>query len=233
MKNLVLAFCSIRPENINPTLLSFREKEYGICLKQLKRVLPKSYDMVVCDNTVDDFTFQPNSELSEALSSCNVMAMGSQANIGTVNKGLGELLMLKIAMDNIDYHQYENICYVTARRIYTCPYAFEKAEQLNKQALLCNPDFLYVDGRYEEVHKEGMYNDMFFAMKSSLMKDYAEYSYERLNHMSIKRIGSEQNLYSFVQSNNIEFEWIDHLGLIRNDWETDGSEFTLTNFHIT
>ncbi len=233
MKNLVLAFCSIRPKNISPELLSFREKEYGICLKQLKRVLPESFDMIICDNTIDDLTVPPDVELQEALKDCNILAMGSKTNIGGVNKGLGELLMLKIAMDNIDYEQYENICYVTARRIYTCPYAFEKTEQLKKEALLCNPDFLYVDGRYQESHKEGMYNDMFFAMKSKAMKEYAEYSYARLSKMSTEHIGSEQNLYSFVQTNNIEFEWIDFLGLVRNDWETDGTEFTLTNFHIT
>ncbi len=233
MKNLVLAFCSIRPSNIGPEVLRFREKEYGVCIKQLKRVLPESFDMVICDNTIDDFSSIEDPELQEALQDMPLLAAGSQSNIGTVNKGLGELLMLKFAMDNIDTSEYENICYVTARRIYTCPYAFEKAAGLQKTALLCNPDFLYVDGRYLPSHKEEMYNDMFFAMKSSSMKDYADYSYSRLNHMSVNHIGSEQNLYSFVHSNNIDFEWIDFLGLIRNDWAHDGNGFNLSNFHTT
>ena len=233
MRNLVLAFCSIRPQQINSEVLLYRENEYAMCLRQLKRVLPDSFDLIICENTIDDFSSLKNENLSGALHETNIIALGTQGNIGTRNKGLGELLMLKVAMDNIDISQYENICYVTARRIYTCPYAFDKAAQLEKSALLCNPDFLYVDGTFEEVEKEGMYNDMFFAMKAATLKQYADYSFSRIQQLNDSHIGSEQNLYSFIHDNDIDFEWLDFLGLIRNEWETSGQGFSLANFHIT
>ena len=233
MKNLALAFCSIKPKQVNSAVLQAREDEYGVCLRQLKRILPESFDLVICDNTIDDISDITNVDLIKAMHSSTTLPLGSKSNIGTVNKGLGELLMLKVALDSIDYSKYDNICYVTARRIYTCPYAFDKAAQLEADALICNPDFLYVDGKFQEVAKDGMYNDMFFAMKSEKMKEYAEYSYSRLDHMNSMHIGSEQNLYSFIHEKSVKYEWLDFLGLIRNDWEINGDGFNLQNFHIT
>ena len=52
-------------------------------------------------------------------------ATGNESNIGTSNKGMGELLQLKSALDQTDIDKYENICYVTARRFYTCPYVLK------------------------------------------------------------------------------------------------------------
>jgi len=233
MRNLALAFCSIRPQQVDGTVLQAREDEYGVCLRQLKRILPASFDLVICDNTIDQASDITNVDLIKAMQASTVVTLGSKSNIGTANKGLGELLMLKVALDSIDYSKYDNICYVTARRIYTCPYAFDKAAQLEADALICNPDFLYVNGKFQEVAKDGMYNDMFFAMKSEKMKEYADYSYSRLEHMNSRHIGSEQNLYSFIHEKDVDYEWLDFLGLIRNDWEISGDGFNLQNFHIT
>ena len=54
MKNLALAFCSIRPSQYPENVCDNREKEYLRSLKQLERVLPKSFDLLVCENTIDD-----------------------------------------------------------------------------------------------------------------------------------------------------------------------------------
>ena len=54
MKNLALAFCSIRPSQYPDNVCDNREKEYLRSLKQLQRVLPKSFDLLVCENTIDD-----------------------------------------------------------------------------------------------------------------------------------------------------------------------------------
>ena len=134
--NLALAFCSLRPSQYSEDVRDTRESEYLISLKQLKRVLPESFDLLICENTINDIGEIKNKELADLLSESEMCAMGSDGNIGTKNKGLGEFAMLKSALDQTDIDKYENISYVTARRIFTCPYVFEKTENLEKQAFL-------------------------------------------------------------------------------------------------
>ena len=230
--NLALAFCSLRPSQYSEEVCNTREKEYLISLKQLKRVLPESFDLLICENTINDVEEIKNKELSEFLSESEMCAMGSDGNIGTKNKGLGEFAMLKSALDQTDIDKYENISYVTARRIFTCPYVFEKTENLEKKALLSNPDFLYLGGEFTESYKGNLFNDMFFSMKSDLMLKYADYSISRVDHLSKNHIGSEYNLYDFITENNIDYEWLKWLGKVRNDWEVNGNPLDISNFHV-
>ena len=230
--NLALAFCSLRPSQYSEEVCNTREKEYLISLKQLKRVLPESFDLLICENTIYDVEEIKNKELSEFLSESEMCAMGSDGNIGTKNKGLGEFAMLKSALDQTDIDKYENISYVTARRIFTCPYVFEKTENLEKKALLSNPDFLYLGGEFTESYKGNLFNDMFFSMKSDLMLKYADYSISRVDHLSKNHIGSEYNLYDFITENNIDYEWLKWLGMVRNDWEVNGNPLDISNFHV-
>ena len=132
MKNLALAFCSIRPSQYPENVCDNREKEYLRSLKQLERVLPKSFDLLVCENTIDDESQIKDDELRDFLSDTEMCATGSESNIGTSNKGMGELLQLKSALDETDIDKYENVSYITARRFYTCPYVFERTESLKK-----------------------------------------------------------------------------------------------------
>ena len=233
MRNLALGFTSLRPASLPENVCDAREDEYLICLKQLKRVLPKSFDFIICENTIDDPQQIKNVELREFLDGEELVATGSESNIGTSNKGMGELLQLKTALDETDIDNYENICYVTARRFYTCPYVFERTESLKKQALLSNPDFIFLDGRVLESYKGPLYNDMFFSMKTKSMVEYAEYSMNELDNNLANQIGSEYNLYNFVTKNNIDYEWVDWLGIIRNAWEINGNTSDLSNFHIS
>ena len=158
--------------------------------------------------------------------------MGSESNIGTSNKGLGELLQLKTALDQVNIDDYENISYVTTRGMYTNPYVFEKTENLEVQALLSNPDFVFLNGTYEESYKGELFNDMFFSMKSKLMLEYANYSMDKLDYLSINHIGSEYNLYNFVKENNVSYETVEWLGRIRNDWSRSNSAYNIDNFHF-
>ena len=230
--NLALAFCSLRPSQYSEEVCNTREKEYLISLKQLKRVLPESFDLLICENTINDVEEIKNKELSEFLSESEMCAMGSDGNIGTKNKGLGEFAMLKSALDQTDIDKYENISYVTARRIFTCPYVFEKTENLEKKALLSNPDFLYLGGEFTESYKGNLFNDMFFSMKSDLMLKYADYSISRVDHLSKNHIGSEYNLYDFITENNIDYDWLEWLGMVRNDWEVNENPLDISNFHV-
>ena len=232
MKNLALAFCSIRPKQLPEEICDARENEYLICLKQLERVLPSSYDLLLCENTIDSEDQIKSADLKNYVSNVETVVLGSSANIGTSNKGMGELLMLKAAVDQTDIDKYENSSYITARRLYTCPYVFERTERLNKQALISNPDVVFLDGRFAETHKQGLYNDMFFSMKSSVMVDYANYAMDYINSDPSRGLGSEQLLYNFIHENNIEYEWLEWLGLIRNDWERNKTILDVNNFHF-
>ena len=232
MKNLALAFCSLRPVQLSKEICDAREDEYLICLKQLKRVLPDSFDLLVCENTIDNPDQLQNTELKELLSDTEMCAVGSEGNIGTRNKGMGELLMLKTALDQTNLNQYENISYISARKIFTCPYVFERTECLVKSALISNPDFLFLNGRLTETNKGPLFNDMFFSMKRKFMVEYAEYSMKELDNNLSNHIGSEQNLYNFITNNNVDYEMLNFLGLIRNDWEINGQTLDVSNYHI-
>ena len=233
MKNLAIGFASLRPHTLPEDVCDIREREYYVCMQQLVRVLPESFDLLICENTIDDPNEIKTQGLRDFLNETELCATGSESNIGTSNKGLGELLQLKTVLDQTDIDKYENVCYITARRFYTCPYVFERTESLKKKALLSNPDFIFLDGRVLESYKGPLYNDMFFSMKTKYMVEYAQYSMEQLNTNLSKHIGSEYNLYNFVQENNIDYEWVDWLGIIRNAWEISGNTSDLSNFHIS
>ena len=232
MKNLALAFCSLRPVQLSEQVCDVRENEYLICLKQLIKILPESFDLLVCENTIDDPDQIKSEELRELLSETEMCTTGSGGNIGTTNKGMGELLMLKTALDETDLDNYENISYITARRMFTCPYVFERTENLKKQALLSNPDFSFLNGSYLENPKDGLYNDMFFSMKTSVMNGYANYAMKYIEENTTLALGSEQLLYNFITENDHDFEWLDWLGMIRNDWARNGEVLDINNFHI-
>ena len=146
MKNLALLFCSIRPKQLNEEICDFREEEYVVSLQQFSRIIPKSFDVYICENTVDDLDSYKNSELKKLLKDSKLILVGKDNNVGTKNKGMGELVQLKFALDAIDTSPYENISYVTGRRFYTCPYVFERTESMSKSALLSNPDMSETQG---------------------------------------------------------------------------------------
>ena len=160
-----------------------------------------------------------------------MVSLGSSGNIGTVNKGMGELLMLSSTLEELDIDKYVNITYISARHLLTCPYVFERTERLQKDAIISNPDFVMMDGRVEETHKGGLYNDMIFSMRSKTMREYSDYSKKYVS-FDQRQVGSEQILFNFINENDIEYEWLDTLGVIRNDWQKNGKILDVNNFHI-
>ena len=231
MKNLALAFCSIRPKQLTDSICDYREHEYFRSIQQIERILPDSFDLVVCENTIDDEKQLKNRELAEYLSNIEMVSLGSSGNIGTVNKGMGELLMLSSALEELDIDKYVNITYISARHLLTCPYVFERTERLQKDVIISNPDFVMMDGIVKETHKGGLYNDMIFSMRSKTMREYSDYSKKYVS-FDQRQVGSEQILFNFINENDIEYEWLDTLGVIRNDWQKNGKILDVNNFHI-
>jgi hypothetical protein len=191
-----------------------RLSQYAISIAQLKRVLPKrNWDVVFCDNTVSDFGKLPNHSLRQLLNGERIVQVG--ANLGEDNKGVGELDMLAAALKATEIGRYSTVSYFTGRHILTCPYVFERTEAMQAEALLSNPDFLYLDGTFSESYKVKMYNDMFFSMKPDVITRYSLFAQGNREMMLNQSFGSEQLLYKFVHEQRVSFEWLDSIGLIR------------------
>jgi len=229
-KNLVTVFCSLRPQQLSEEVNKAREQDYKMCLAQLLRVVPDNFDIVFCDNTVAADEEIKDPDLRDIFTSKSHLFLGQ--NIGMVNKGMGELHMLKAISTGVDFLSYDKVSYCTGRKIFTCPYVFERTNSMSKSGLISNPDFAYLNGIFHKTEKKGMFNDMFFSLESNLMQEYADWSYARIAENIQNHIGSEQNLYAFITNNNIEYEWLDWLGVIRNDWAVTGEPFHLNNFHV-
>ena len=60
---------------------------------------------------------------------------------------------------------------------------------------------------------------MFFSLKSELMINYVNFSKQNIDFCLKNNIGSEQNLFQFITKNNIIFEKLECLGLIRIDYK--------------
>ena len=73
MKNLALIFCSIRPEQLKPSICDYRELEYYQTVQQLERIMPSNYDMVLVENTIDDPNEIKNPEIREYFSNIEIM----------------------------------------------------------------------------------------------------------------------------------------------------------------
>lgn len=233
-KNLAILFCSFRPHQYPALVGTGREKEYHMCIAHMLEVIPLDrFDVVVVDNTVGSIDGVTNSDLSKLLLEDDRITdvFFLQENIGSKNKGLGEIHMLSSVLEQIPVGKYKNIAYVTARKIVTNPYIFEKTDSMLKEALLSNPDIRYLTGKLLPA-SPGAFNDMFFAMSDRLMRSYAAYSMSRTEHNLRQSIGSEQNLFQFVSENNVEYEWLKWLGIVRNDWMLDYEQTNIQNMHI-
>ena len=53
------------------------------------------------------------------------------------------------------------------------------------------------------------------------MLEYVEYSKNNIIYNLQNGIGSEQNLYNFINERNIDYEWLKCLGLIRIDYKAN------------
>ena len=216
-ENLLLCFSSIY---VNSDVSRNREIEYQICYEQLLRVVPENFDVVYLDNTMDspeDLSSNVN-KLKHILN--NNKHLFRNNNLGAYgNKGVGELEMLIAASHHYPFESYDKICYFSGRKIITCPYVFDKTNYLKKEALISNPPIFQIITGQEYPTNYELYNDMFFAMKSKTMMGYVEHTRNNLQNMVDNHIGSEQNLFQYINDNKISHEWLDSLGFIRNDWE--------------
>lgn len=219
MKNLIFCSASFHLQNYPHNI---REKEYYYCFKQLIRMLPENFEIVICDNTIKCLEEIENLDLKQLLQKQHFFIL--ERNIGKSNIGMGELDELIFVEDKVNFKNYDKVIYWTSRRIVTNPWIFEKVNAMKKEALLCNPPLLALRSDYNFNYypvNETLYNDMFFCLSSKLMLEYTNYSKSKINYNLKNRVGSEQNLYNFINEKKIDYEWLEYLGLIRIDYKAN------------
>ena len=54
----------------------------------------------------------------------------------------------------------------------------------------------------------------------------------RVDYLSDNHIGSEYNLYDFINEKSIDYDWLEWLGMVRNDWESNKNPLDISNFHV-
>lgn len=221
VRNLCITFCSIRPAQYSKEINDIREAEYKVCLDSLKRIVPNNYDLLIVENT-GFYRSHPQYDGAQYLS--------LEGNDGKSNKGAGEISMLKDVILSLSIINYDKVIYNTGRKIFTCPYFFEKTSATKENALVCNPDFHFLDGRINITEKKEMFNDMIFAMDVNQIIKYAEYC--DVKEMQDKMISSEQMLYRFIHEKQLSYSYIKNIGAIRNDWLRTGNPLQIENFHI-
>ena len=130
------------------------KKDYLFCLKQLFRVIPNNFEIYIVDNTLKNSDSILNEELRDLLSKSNVLFMNNTENNENINIGAEELKELFYLEKILDFNDYSKIIYLTSRRFITNPYVFEKTEKLEKDALISNPDFIYLNGELVKSEKK-------------------------------------------------------------------------------
>lgn len=223
--NLVLAFASI---NVHKKQIKQDERNqiYLMSLRQLKRVLPAGCKLVIIENT----GFLSSPQLTESGKNLesefrDVDVFSLNQNTGAINKGLGELTMLKAYLELNNHLDFERIIYLTLRQIHSSPYTIQKILSSKAEIVVGNPDFYFLDGRVEVSGKERQFNDMCFGGTRETIVGYSKYFCTKQELMEAQGLSSEQLLWNYVQDNGLDIERLSMLGVIRcaGDQKSDPS----------
>jgi hypothetical protein len=181
-------------------------------------VAQRDWRVIFCENTLSE------GALRGMLTQCGLPSdtpySSLSRNLGSKNKGLGELDMLTQALQQHSrvIERSETVSYFTGRRLMSNHFLLERTESLRKDALLSNPNFVGLDGQVVLASVEqNLFNDMFFSMRTNVILAYSEYFQRLVASREPITIGSEQILFNYVRDNRIDYEWIHSLGLIRRD----------------
>jgi hypothetical protein len=215
----LLFFMSLRPVNFSPSRLRKRLRDYSASVRRTEKLLAgRDWNIIYCENTISKGETEKFLSVNGVAGDMRLSTVSE--NLGISNKGIGELDMLSNGLQ--DYRglieESKTISYFSGRRIMANHYLIERTEALSSSALVSNPDFFGMDGStIASSEEQGLYNDMFFSMKTSILKKYLEYYRDQKEHALADKIGSEQLLYQFINSNGIDFEFLDSLGLLRRE----------------
>ena len=202
-----------------------RQLLYSIALRRLCQLVDSSTSILVMDNTVNSVS-ELHPHLQNALGKPQITEVLLQSNnvLGAKNKGAGEYEMCKFAFAKRQdlFVEADWVVYYTHRHTMPFPKIFEYLESYKSyDAIVSNAVYKFPDGKHS-FPSQGVFDDLIFAMKRETFSKYIETMNPEL--MVKKRIGSEQNLYQFLTTQNINYKQVERFGVFRYNYVANRME---------
>jgi hypothetical protein len=214
-RSILLFFASVSPEGISTKRKKERIRDYSTSLEIIWRYSNKlNFDICVIENTLGSQEKWVNLQL---FSGEKIKFLYLNENSGLTNKGLGELDMATFALSHLDLQQYNKVIWFSGRHLLTSEAILTNCVTTPAEAIISNPDFYFLNGQKIETEKNGLINDMIFAMSTKLFSEYILKFSESREELVRKGLGSEQNLFQFVTERDPTAEWMEHIGVLRRE----------------
>jgi hypothetical protein len=200
--------------------LRTRSREYELSLTQWARLLPRDgWRVIFIDNTMTSYQQFLDTNSGRIVSSQGWEIHLTFSNEGTINKGLGELEMLLSVCGGLapNVGSFSTVTYYTARQVLTSRFLIDQISSLRHDAIIANPDFVYLDGAIVRSRQGDMFNDMTFTMRGPVFEEFVNFTKAQISRLREDGVASEQNLFNFVKSKQLDYTHTDHLGLLRAD----------------
>lgn len=222
MKRLIICLSSYSPLNSNFVEKYNRQELYAVALSNLIQTPSSNTDICVVENTTSEEKIE-NDKLKSLLNDSKVRykVFLNQNDLGSKNKGAGELQMCQGVLNNLGekLNQYDWVIYYTSRHIiYDLQDIESKTDTNNSDMLIGNPSYILSSGKIMTV-APGNYNDMLFAMRSNLFIEYcSNIDPEKLVR---EKMNSERYLFLFVTEKKklgIKIQDLEEIPLVRYDY---------------
>ena len=229
-RSLLIFFASVAPEGISEKRTRERIKDYSRSLEIISRYAKKlNFDVHVVENTLGSLSNWISLDLHVEK---DIAFSFFLENSGRTNKGIGELDMAQYVLSQLDVAIYKKVIWFSGRHILTSEGILKLCLSTPAEIVVSNPDFYFIDGDVVETEKEGMFNDMMFAMSSNAFVEYISvYNSARANLIR-KNLGSEQHLYQFVTTNTYSIEWMIQIGVLRRENKVKWRWFETSQWHF-
>lgn len=213
--NVLLFFASVSPEGISKKRKLERISDYSRSLEIISNyAVSLNFDIYVVENTLGSMEEWSSRGL---YSNKNINFNFLSENSGIINKGIGELDMALYAVSQFDVSKYHKVIWYSGRHILTSEAALKICLWSLADAVVSNPDFHFLDGEKVLTEKNGLINDMMFAMSSKTFMDYLSVFQASRTEFIHQKIGSEQILYQYVTGRALSFEWMQQIGVLRRE----------------
>jgi hypothetical protein len=195
-----------------------RVAEYKTGISSILRNLPDDTLKILVDNT--GYLASLKEETAQIFPPCeNFYIHSYRNNIGSKNKGLGELEMFQRASQIVPFDKFHKIFYLTGRYFYTNPYAFEKSLTSDAHFIYSKPNFLGINGEVRQDGAPDTLNDMFFCGSFDFVDGYLKYFALNKERMKQDAIPSERLLWEYFQIKKRDLTFlsqkIESIGIIR------------------
>lgn len=229
-RSLLIFFASVVPEGISEKRTRERIKDYSRSLELISQYAKKlDFDVHVVENTVGSLSKWISYGLYVEK---NIAFSFLSENSGGRNKGIGELDMARYVLSRLDVGVYKKVVWFSGRHILTSEAILRFYFSTSADVVVSNPDFYFIDGNIVKTEKEGLLNDMIFAMSSNAFSEYISVFNSTRLELIRKNLGSEQNLYQFVTSNTHSIEWVIQIGVLRRENRVKWGWFETSEWHF-